>query len=592
MGTVNTADLYTILLIIAAANNLGLLYLLLRRPDRSPVIVTFALFLIAITVWGVPQIIINWLGLSANMYVQLDRISALGYVTLPAIFFLFSLGFVKRYALLKNFWVTVYLSLPAIIFLYLSWTTFLIDNHSQEAIVINDWGYNSQPGQYFWVFLLWLESLMIASIVVLVQFYRRTTNYIKRRQVVLLIIAVLIPLLIGTVTDGILPLFGIHIFPSAVPLTTVMAIIIAFAIMRYELFDFEAQAILASIGEGLITVNASGRVMNMNETAQQLINKEIRLVLNRKISGLIKSYDPKNIQKLESAVHSGKKLVSSEYVLKTRYRSIPISITATPVIIEGKLEGATILIKDIREEKKKEENKDEFISIASHELKTPITSIKLYSDILGRKISPKRPEYSLVEKLQGQVNRMVELTNDLLDLSRIRTGSIQLNLEWFDIGELISDTVTTIQRTNPEREIVIKGKTSVRIFADKNRIGQVLTNLITNAVKYSPQKTKVVITVKTDKSNLTVSVKDYGQGIPPSQQTKVFNRFYRASSATTDQPSLGIGLYITSTIIKQHKGKIWIESNGSKKKTKKRTSRSRGTTFIFTLPIPTGQTQK
>jgi hypothetical protein len=103
MGNFNTAELYTYLLIAAALNNLVLLYVLLRRPYRSSVVVAFVCFLIAITIWGVPQIVINWLGLQGNMYVQLDRLSALGYVTLPSIFFLFSLGFVRRLLLLKNF---------------------------------------------------------------------------------------------------------------------------------------------------------------------------------------------------------------------------------------------------------------------------------------------------------------------------------------------------------------------------------------------------------------------------------------------------------------------------------------------------------
>ncbi|HRN96424.1 MAG TPA: ATP-binding protein [Candidatus Levybacteria bacterium] len=587
MGTLNTADLYTILLLVAAANNLALLYLLLRRPDRSSVIVTFAFFLIAITVWGIPQIIINWRGLSADMYVQLDRLSALGYVTIPVIFFLFSLGFVKRFVLLKNFWVSLYLFLPAIVFLYLSWTTFLIDNHSKEAIIINEWGYNSQPGQFFGIFLFWLESLMIASIVVLIQFYRRTTNYIKRRQVILLIIAILIPLIFGTITDGILPVIEIHIFPAAVPLTTVMAMIIGFAIMRYELFDFEAQTILSSIGDGLITVNASGRVMNMNETAQKMVNKEVRTVLNKKITSILKSYDKNDTQKLESAIDTGKQLLSSDYILKARHRSLPVAITVTPVIIEDRVEGATILVKDIREEKKKEESKDDFISIASHELKTPITSIKLYADILGKKISPKSSEYPLVSKLQGQVDRMVELTNDLLDLSRIRTGSMHLQLEWFDISTFVKDIVTIIGKTEPERNIIIKGNVTKKIYADKNRIGQVVTNLVTNAIKYSPKSTKVVISIQAKKSHVQISVKDYGQGIPVSQQSKIFNRFYRVTGATTDQPSLGIGLYITATIIKQHKGKIWVESSSSRKN--KSTKKSHGSTFIFTLPFALAQ---
>ncbi len=395
MGNYYTAEIYTYLLIAAALNNIALLYLLLRRPYRSSVVVSFAFFLIAITIWGIPQVIINWLGLSGTMYEQLDKLSALGYVTLPSIFFLFSLGFVRRFSLLKNFWVSMYVFVPAIVFLYLSWTTFLIDDHSREALLINEWGYNSRPGEYFGIFILWLESLMIASMVVLIKFYKTTTNYIKRKQVVLLVVAILIPLIFGTITDAILPIFDIHTVPSAVPLTTIMALIIGFAIMRYELFDFEAFTIISNLGDGLVTVDASGRVMNMNETAQKMINKEISTVLNKKISVILVG-QTEDQEDLDYCIQNGKRFISSDYILKSRNRSTPVSITLTPVIIEKKIEGATILIKDIREEKKKEESKDEFISIASHELKTPITSIKLYTDILSKKISPQRAEYPMI----------------------------------------------------------------------------------------------------------------------------------------------------------------------------------------------------
>jgi PAS domain S-box-containing protein len=589
MGNYYTAEIYTYLLLAAALNNIALLYLLLRRPYRSSVVVAFAFFLIAITIWGIPQIIINWLGLSGLMYEQLDRLSALGYVTLPSIFFLFSLSFVRRFSLLKNFWVSMYIFLPAIVFLYLSWTTFLIDNHSKEALLINEWGYNSRPGEYFGIFMLWLESLMIASIIVLVKFYRTTTNYIKRKQVILLIIAILIPLIIGTITDGVLPIFEIHTIPAAVPLTTVMALIIGFAILRYELFDFEALTIISSLGDGLITVNTSGRIMNMNETAQKMINKEIRTVLNKRITTVLVGNTSNSQENLEYHIQNGKKLFSSDYILKARNRSIPVSVSITPVIIEKKIEGSTILIKDIREEKKKEESKDEFISIASHELKTPITSIKLYTDLLSKKVSPKMAEYSLIEKLQVQVDRMVDLTNDLLDMSRIRTGNIEMHPESFNISELIYDIVSTISKTDPERKILIKGVVKESVYADRNRIGQVITNLITNALKYSPKNSKVTVTQEIKNRQVMIGVKDHGQGIPVAQQNKIFHRFYRVEGATTDQPSLGIGLYISATIVKQHKGKIWVKSSlPSSGQTKRKKSES-GSIFYFTIPLVNSQ---
>jgi PAS domain S-box-containing protein len=477
---------------------------------------------------------------------------------------------------------------PAIVFLYLSWTTFLIDNHSQEALLINEWGYNSRPGEYFGIFIVWLESLMIASLVVLIKFYRTTTNYIKKKQVVLLIVAILIPLIFGSITDGVLPILDVHTVPSAVPLTTIMALIIGFAIMRYELFDFEALTIISSLGDGLMTVNSEGRIMNMNETAQKMINKDVRNLLNKKITTLLINENLENQKKLEYSIHRGKQLLSSDFVLKAKNKSTPVSVTVTPVVIEKKIEGATVLIKDIREEKKKEESKDEFNSIASHELKTPITSIKLYTDILSKKISPQRSEYVLIEKLKVQVDRLADLTNDLLDMSRIRTGSIQLHPEWFDISELTNEIVSTISKTEPERKIIIKGEIKKQVFADKNRIGQVVTNLITNALKYSSKNSKVIVTLNLKQTVVQISVQDFGQGVPSAFHNKIFQRFYRVNGTTTDQPSLGIGLYISATIVKEHNGKIWVKSNSNPSVAnakKGKSSGMKGSTFYVSIPL-------
>ncbi len=572
------AQVYTVLLVAAAINNLALLYLLFKRPERSSVVISFTLFLLAITVWGVPQIFINWLGLYQDLYVQVDRISALGYVTLPSIFFVFSLAFSRKLSILKNTLVSLYVFIPAIIFLYLSWTTFLIDNHSEQAIIINEWGYNSQPGAYFAYFLFWLESLMVASIGILISFYRSTANYIQRKQVILLIIAVLIPLILGTITDGVLPLFSIHIFPSAVPLTTVMAIVIGYAILKYELFDLEADTILASIGEGVLTVDINGKIQNTNAVAAKMIGKKSDEIFFKKVSQVI-SADTKQLrERLLKAIEKGKKFTSSEFVIKNRQKGIPISITVTPIEINRKIVGTTILMKDIREDKKREKSKDEFISIASHELKTPITSIKLYADILANKISQNTPEHTLVYKLQDQVDRMLSLTNDLLDLSRIRTGNMQLNLEQFNIVDLLTEIIDTMQKAEPKRKITLHANLTQDVYADKNRISQVIYNLITNAIKYSPPTSRITVTCTMEDSKAVVHIRDYGQGIPSEQQNKVFDRFYRVNGTTTDQTSLGIGLYVSATIIKKHKGKIWVTSRPKK-----------GSIFSFTLPLADSQ---
>lgn len=568
------ADLYTALLIASAITNIALLYLLLRRPERTPVVISFMLFIVAITVWGVPQIIINWFGLYLFTYEQLDRLSALGYVTIPSIFFVFSLAFTKKLSLLKNVWISLYVFLPAIVFLYLSWTTFLIDDHSQEAIVINQWGYNSQPGEYFAYFLFWLESLMIASIILLIAYYRSVRNPVQHKQIILLIIAVLVPLVLGSVTDGILPLFGIHIFPAAVPFTTFMAIIIGYAILRYELFDFEAQTVLSSIGEGVVTVNRKGEISNVNTVIGEMLRRHPSEITGKKIESVITSSVEHVSSRMLQAIKTGRKFSSSDFVIKFKRKSIPVSVTITPITIKGSVAGATMLVKDIREDKKREESKDEFISVASHELKTPITSIKLYTDILANKISSTSSEYQIVGKLQDQVNRMVSLTNDILDFSRIRIGDLQVNFEVFNVVDLVKEVIEPVQNAHPDRDIQLRVTLKREVYADRARIAQVILNLVSNAVKYSPPSSKITITCMMQDEKALIRVSDNGAGIPKEQQSKIFDKFYRIDGLMSDQTSLGIGLYVSARIIKKHKGKIWVNSR-----------KKGGSTFSFTLPL-------
>lgn len=568
------ADLYTALLIAAAFTNLSLLFILIRRPERSTVINSFALFIVAITIWGVPQIIINWFGLHREIYEYFDRISALGYIAFPIVFFVFSLAFTKKLSYLKNVFLSFYLFVPGLIFLYLSWTTNLIDNHSQEAIVINQWGYNSQTGEFFVYYLLWLESLMIASMGILIAYYFSVKNYVQKKQLILLIIAVLIPLVLGSITDGVLPMFGIHIFPAAVPLTTFMAIIISYAIMRYDLFDIEAYTILSSIGEGVVYVNKKGIIGNSNNALSDIFKIHPSELTGKKIYSFIKSQTPNEERRFLNSISKGKKFSSSNFFFNYQKKKIPVSVSVAPIEINKKIMGSTIIVKDIREEIKREETKDEFISIASHELKTPITSIKLYSDILAAKLSNKAPEYQFVIKLRDQVNQLLALTNDLLDLSRLRTGDINLNTERFNLSEILEEAVDTFRKTHPEREIILSNRINRDVVADKARITQVIANLINNALKYSEKNKKVVVSAKIEGGKALLSIKDYGQGIPKHEQNKVFNRYYQIDCNGGNHQSLGIGLYVSANIVKKHKGKIWIKSKEKK-----------GSTFFFTLPL-------
>jgi two-component system CheB/CheR fusion protein len=235
-----------------------------------------------------------------------------------------------------------------------------------------------------------------------------------------------------------------------------------------------------------------------------------------------------------------------------------------------------LAIEDITERKQLEQQKDEFISIASHELKTPITSLKAYTQILGQRFRKADDIKSakLVEKMNSQVDKLTELIGDLLDVTKMEAGRIQFHESYFDFNELVEGTVEELQRTTEKHIITMELQPSLTVYGDHDRLGQVLTNFITNAIKYSPQADKIIVKTFVNKNKITLCVQDFGVGLLEEDQEKVFERFYRVGGSDQNTfPGLGLGLYIASEIIKRHKGRVWVESK-----------KAQGSTFCFSLP--------
>ncbi len=239
---------------------------------------------------------------------------------------------------------------------------------------------------------------------------------------------------------------------------------------------------------------------------------------------------------------------------------------------------------DIDDQKKLEAQKDDFLGIASHELKTPVTSIKAYGQVLEATFRRKGDLQAADQllKMDAQINRLSNLIADLLDVTKIQSGRIQFHQEYFDFNMLVKDTVEEMQRTTEKHSIGLKLGKIKNVFADKERIEQVLTNFITNAIKYSPRANKINVTSAVASGSVTLRVQDFGVGIQKENQQKVFEQFYRVSGPKQDTfPGLGLGLYISSEIIKREGGKIWVESAVGK-----------GSTFCFSLPLQKKNTRQ
>jgi PAS domain S-box-containing protein len=228
---------------------------------------------------------------------------------------------------------------------------------------------------------------------------------------------------------------------------------------------------------------------------------------------------------------------------------------------------------EIQRLKEEEKRKEDFLKMVSHELKTPVTSIKGYVQLLltileGTKNKellnlPFKPS---LERIDHQIVRLTRLISEMLDLSRIEEGKLELQMKRFSINDLVEDTVQDIILTNTQHNIEIVHDAQLRVRADKDRIGQVLINLITNAIKYSPESNHVeVIVTRTEKDEVAVKVRDRGIGIEKKFQKNIFKRFYRIGVESEETYSgFGIGLYLANEIMQRHNGRIEVKSEVGK----------------------------
>jgi two-component system CheB/CheR fusion protein len=223
-----------------------------------------------------------------------------------------------------------------------------------------------------------------------------------------------------------------------------------------------------------------------------------------------------------------------------------------------------------------EKQRQQFLGLATHELKTPLTSLKTYTEFLQFTFEQAGDLQSaqLLAKMDGQVEMLIDLTQELLDATQVESGHFRIHRKWVDLREMVRQSVEEMQSTTSHHAIVIESEVTGLIYADRMRIRQVLLNLLSNAIKYSPLAGRILVNMVASPEGTTFSVQDFGQGIAPDQHHNLFERFFRVRSERAETyPGLGLGLYIAAQIIDQHEGRIWVESEEGK-----------GAIFSFFLP--------
>jgi PAS domain S-box-containing protein len=296
---------------------------------------------------------------------------------------------------------------------------------------------------------------------------------------------------------------------------------------------------------------------------------------------LVSYVHPEDLEKLRSlwreSISTGREF-EAQYRLKSKTgdyywhlaRALPLRGSKGKVL---KWIGAAF---DVHEQRMMMERKDEFIGIAGHELRTPLTSVKAYIQLLERSLDTQDCDSAMkyLRKTHTFIERLNTLVADLLDISKLQRGKLPLQFSVFSIDDFVKDFAEVMRMSYPGYTITVEGRSGKYVRADRARLEQVITNYVSNAVKYSPGSNKIEIRTEYRNQHVHVIVKDYGMGIPEDQLKNVFNKFFRAKNLKTSIQGLGLGLYIAWEIIKLHGGTVGVRSKVGE-----------GSEFYFKLPV-------
>jgi len=328
--------------------------------------------------------------------------------------------------------------------------------------------------------------------------------------------------------------------------------------------------------DALIVVDNDGFIQMVNARAREIFK------LDHDIQGksLVELAEHPQLKKVMAQVLENQKLKTVKREGFELKEGVFFEVSTVPLPGAEEIVGYLIVLHDVSREKLVQRMKTEFVSIAAHQLRTPLSAIKWSLRMLldGDEGELTEKQKELMEKTYFSNQRMINLVNDLLNVSRIEEGRFLYELEDVSLKETIRSIIDSVEPAVARKklEIIFQGeqRTFPNIKADREKITLAIQNIIDNAVKYSPEKGRIVISLEEDDGFLLVSIKDSGIGIPRSQQARVFQRFFRAGNAISQETEgTGLGLFISRNIIEAHKGRIWFESQEGK-----------GTTFYFTIP--------
>ncbi len=350
----------------------------------------------------------------------------------------------------------------------------------------------------------------------------------------------------------------------------------------------ELDSIITQSADGIAIHGTEGELLRLNPAGIRILGRSpshLGLSLAEQAAwfrirtGANAPVDPQALP--VAAALRGETRVGQELYVETEMgQERVIAVSASPLVdARGRIYGAVTIFRDMTLAHQAQQEKDDFVSVVSHELKTPITSIKGYAQMLLRRAEDAGGDERDLKGLRiinDEVDRMVNLINQLLDVSRLETQRLELNHDRMDLVALTSDTVDRLQMTTSRHTLRLRApEEPVWVEGDAVRLSQVLGNLLMNAIQYSPAGGPVEVSLQTQEGRAWVSVRDWGIGVAPEDQPHLFKRFYRGTrKGSSFLTGMGLGLYISREIVQRHGGDIVFHSQPGQ-----------GTTFLFWLPL-------
>ncbi len=536
----------------------------------------------------------------------------------------FSLVFPRKYPNYENIFTKYKYLLPSIYVTGVILVIYLNILISVQNVKMSEWGYRvilegvTAFPIYWFLFCGFFTVFNLAH-----TYFKKSITINEKRQIQFLTIGILILVTFSLGTNLIPPLYSMSVFPMTTVSLMLFSFIVAYSMIKYKLMKLTtaetADVVLDTMTDSLIVVDENETIVNLNKASlyrlgyakDELVNSPLKSIVDRpslKSSVITKVMKNGNVKDIET-----------EFITKEG-KKIPMNVSASGIYDDsGKFEGIVIVARDLTETKifirkleeaktkledrvqertaeleksknrielqniqlkKLDQLKSEFLNMTSHELRTPMSSIKGYVQMmlkqtLGNTSSKQRDALNVVLR---NTNRLDDLIQDILDVSRLESGTMRFIPEKTDVRLLLGETVGTLQSSADLKNIKINAEIDLRIpklDVDETRISQVLFNILDNAIKFSLDDSNINVRAMRKSDDVLFEVRDFGRGIPKTKHKKIFEIFYQVDSGIDRKyGGAGLGLAISRGIVLAHGGRIWVDSNAGG-----------GSSFKFTLPI-------